>query len=124
MTSFLSASTTVWLLRAFAVVAVFCAVMWVKGRIEKSYELAEQVGTLEKKVSAYEYMFKREVEFRKAAEKAALEIQAKYDAEWEKNTRITRDVGKKIVTMVPKNPSCDYDADVVSMLNRARGYSF
>ena len=116
----LNASTTVWFIRAVIVVIVGAAAVWVKARIDTSYEADK----LRDKVSAYTYMFKHERERRVAAERFARATQLKLEAAEAEIAERAKDAVTKVKRLVPKSSSCDYSDDVVSMLNRARGYDF
>lgn len=120
MIRFLNVSTAAWLVRAIIVVIVGAALVWVKGRIDTSYE----ADALRDKVSAYTYMFKHERERRVAAEKFARRTQLKLEAAEAEIAKRAQDAVTKVKRLVPKSSSCDYSDDVVSMLNRARGYDF
>ena len=116
----LNASTTVWFIRAVIVVMIGAAAVWVKGRIDTSYEADK----LRDKVSAYTYMFKHEREKRVAAEKFARATQLELEAAEAEIAERAKNAVTKIKKIVPKSSACDYSDDVVSMLNRARGYNF
>lgn len=120
MIRFLNASTTVWFIRALVVVAVGAVGVWLNGRIKTSYE----VDTLRDKLSAYTYMYKHERERRVIAERFARATQLKLEAAEADIAQRAKDATQKATRLVPKSSVCDYSPDVVSMLNRARGYDF
>ena len=120
MIRFLNASTTVWFIRALVVVAVGAAGIWLKDRIERSYE----ADTLEKRVGAYIYMLQYERKKRVEVEKFARATQLKLEAAEADIAQRAKDATQKATRLVPKSSVCDYSPDVVSMLNRARGYDF
>lgn len=120
MNRFFSASTPVWIIRALVVVAVGAAGVWVKHRIDLSYEAS----ALKDKVSAYTYMFKHERERRVAAERFARTAQLNLEAAQAEIAERAKDAAAGAKRLVPKSSVCDYSPDVVRMLNRARGYDF
>jgi hypothetical protein len=120
MIRFLNASTVTWFIRALVVVIIGAVGVWLNSRIKTSYE----ADTLRDKLSAYTYMYKHERKKRVAAEKFARATQLELEAARAEIAERAKNAVTKIKKIVPKSSACDYSDDVVSMLNRARGYNF
>lgn len=118
MTSFLSVSSGAWVLRAIILLALVMSALWVKSRIDLSYEAA----ALKNRVSALTYMFNHERQRRVATEKFARATQLKLEGAVAEIAGRAKDAVIKTQRLVPKSSACDYSSDIVSMLNRARGY--
>ena len=110
--SFLGASNLVWFWRAIFFVIVVFFLVWLVGRVEMSYS----VKPLEAKVAGYQKMFRDERDARRRVESRMRQVQKELDLMYS-------EIQKKATVMVPSNPNCSYNNDLVGVLNTARGYS-
>lgn len=120
MQRFFYASASAWIVRVIVATLVITVGLWVKHRIDVSYE----ADALKDKVSAYTYMFAHERERRLAAERATRETLRKLVVAEAEIAERAKNAVTKAKGLVPKSSACDYNDDVVGVLNRARGYDF
>ncbi len=118
MMGFFNASPAAWISRIAIIFIIGAVGMWVKGRIDLSYE----ADALKDKATSYIYMLQHERERRVAAERFARTTQIRLESAEAEIAGRAKDAVKKATGMVPKSSACDYSSDVISMLNRARGY--
>lgn len=116
---FLGASTFTWFIRALLVVALGFAGIWLKSRIDRSYE----ADALETRLDTYKFMFKHEQERHAQAEKDKADLAKLLFAAEGRTRTVIKTVTRDAVKQAPSSSDCDYDHKLTRLLNEARGYS-
>ena len=115
--SLLTGST--WIIRGILVLCVAAGTWWLQARISRSYEADELQKQLEMSRAMASVERAKNAEITAARQRLEVMLAQK---EQLSQTSIKAAI-KDALRHIPKSSDCDYDTDLTSVLNRARGYN-